>query len=229
VPTPLGNLEDITLRALRVLGSVDWVAAEDTRRTAILFQAHGLRRPLFAHHAHNEHAVTPSLVRRLREGESGALVTDAGTPGIADPGFFLARAAREAGIAVTVLPGPTMVTAALLASGFPPQPFVFLGYVPATAGQRRSFFEGIRQEERTVVAFESPHRLARSLEVLADTIPQRRIAVVREFSKLHEEVAVGTAAELRERFGAKVRGEVTLVFHPLARSSRARAGEGEVS
>jgi 16S rRNA (cytidine1402-2'-O)-methyltransferase len=185
VPTPIGNLEDITLRALRVLRHVDWVAAEDTRRARILFQEHGIHRALFSHHAHNEHRMAPRLVERLRGGECGALITDAGMPGISDPGFLLARTVRDAGLTVCVLPGACAVPTALVASGYPTEPFLFLGYLPAASGRRRRLLDALRSEPRTVVLFETPHRLRRVLAELAAEMPERTLAICRELTKLH--------------------------------------------
>ncbi len=221
VPTPIGNLEDITLRALRVLREADWVAAEDTRRAKILFQAHEIRRPLFSHHAHNEHRETPRLVARLRAGETGALITDAGTPAISDPGYLLAREARESGIPVIVLPGPSAVITALVASGLPPVPFVFLGYVPPTSGRRRKALEDVRNQPLTAVLFEVPHRLRRTLEAAAEILPDRTVAVLREMTKLHEEAKTGRPQELLDGLPEPVRGEIVLVFEPLSRHHRA--------
>jgi 16S rRNA (cytidine1402-2'-O)-methyltransferase len=217
VPTPIGNLEDITLRALRVLRSVDWVAAEDTRRTRILFQAHGIHRPLLSHHAHNEHQMAPRLVERLRSGTSGALVTDAGMPGISDPGFLLARAVREAGLTVCVLPGPSAVSTALVASGYPTEPCLFLGYLPATSGRRRRLLDALQDEPRTVVVFETPHRLRRVLAELVERMPQRPLAICRELTKLHEQVLCGRPAELLDALPDPPRGEIVLVLSPLGR------------
>jgi 16S rRNA (cytidine1402-2'-O)-methyltransferase len=217
VPTPIGNLEDITLRALRVLRQVDWVAAEDTRRARILFQAHDIDTPLFSHHAHNEHREVPRLLERLRRGESGALITDAGTPAISDPGFLLAREARGQGFDVVVLPGPSAVLTALLASGFPPEPFVYLGYLPPTSGRRRRAWERLREERRTVVLFETPHRLRKSLAEAAELLPDRMLAVARELTKIHEEVVRGTAEEILGRLADPVRGEIVVVLAPIGR------------
>jgi 16S rRNA (cytidine1402-2'-O)-methyltransferase len=203
------------LRALRVLRQVDWVAAEDTRRAQILFQAHEIHRPLLAHHAHNEHREVPRLIQRLQAGETGALITDAGMPGICDPGFLLAREARKSSIPVVVLPGPSAVTTALVASGFPPEPFLFLGYLPSAPGRRRRLLEGLRSETRTVVLFETPHRLRRSLEDLREVMPQREAAVLRELTKLFEEVLRGTAAEILQALGEQVRGEIVMVLAPM--------------
>jgi 16S rRNA (cytidine1402-2'-O)-methyltransferase len=217
VPTPIGNLEDITLRALRVLRQVDWVAAEDTRRTRILFSAHGIRRTLFSHHAHNEHQMAPRLVERLRAGTSGALVTDAGMPGISDPGFLLARAVREAGLVVCVLPGPSAVPTALVASGYPTEPFLFLGYLPTTSGRRRRLLDALRDEPGTVVVFETPHRLRRVLAELVERMPQRPLAICRELTKLYEQVLRGRPAELLDALPDPLRGEIVLVLSPLGR------------
>jgi len=224
VPTPLGNLEDITLRAIRVLREVDWIAAEDTRRARILLQAHDVpSKPLFSHHAHNEHRETERLVRRLQSGETGALITDAGTPGISDPGFLLAREARRAEIAVEVLPGASIVTTALIASGLPPEPFLFLGYLPTTRGRRTKFLETVREEPRTVVVFEVPHRIRKMLEEAETLLEDRPIAICRELTKLHEEVKRGTARELLDGLPDRVRGEIVVVFGPLGRRG---GGEG---
>ncbi len=220
VPTPLGNLEDVTLRALRVLRRVDWVAAEDTRRARILFQAHGIQNTLISHHAHNEHREVPKLVARLLRGESGALITDAGMPAISDPGFLLAREARAGGIRVEVLPGPSAVTTALVGSGFPPEPFCFMGYVPSTAGRRRTFLEQVMAEPRTAVCFETPHRVRRTLALAGEIFPDRQLALLREMTKLYEEVLRGTPAEVSAALGDPVRGEIVLVWAPVSRRDR---------
>ena len=219
VPTPIGNLEDITLRAIRILREADWVVAEDTRRAQVLFQAHDIRRPVRSHHAHNEHRETPALIRRLLAGESGALITDAGAPGISDPGFLLAREARARAVPVQVLPGPSAVVTAVVASGFPPVPFVFEGYLPPTAGRRLRWLQKVREEPRTVVGFETPHRIERCLEQAVEVLGERPIALLREMTKLHEQVLRGTAAELLGSLSRPPRGEITLVFAPLGRSN----------
>ncbi len=228
VPTPIGNLEDITLRAVRVLRQVDWIAAEDTRRARVLMQAHDIHRPVFSHHAHNEHREAPKLIQRLLGGESGALITDAGMPGLSDPGFLLARDARRAGVPVTVLPGASAVTTAVVASGLPPEPFIFIGYLPPTAARRKRALEELREERRTVVLFESPHRIRRALEEMERVLGPRPVALLRELTKIHEEVKMGTAAELLAALPAVPRGEIVLVLAPLGRSARS-AGEGSTS
>lgn len=210
----------MTLRGLKVLRAVDWIAAEDTRRTRVLLQTFDIARPLIAHHAHNEHQEVPRLVSRLRGGEQGALVSDAGMPGISDPGYLLLRECRAAGVLVEVLPGPSAVITALVASGFPTEPFVYIGFIPATAGKRRSTIEELGHEGRTTVAFESPHRLRATLALCVELLPDRPIAIARELTKLHEEVRVGTATELLAATPETVRGEIALVFAPRGRQGR---------
>jgi 16S rRNA (cytidine1402-2'-O)-methyltransferase len=167
----------------------------------------------------------PRLLARLARGESGALITDAGTPGIADPGFLLAREARRAGAPVVVLPGPSIVVTAVVASGFPPQPFVFLGYVPPSSVRRRRFLETLRAEPRTVVVFEAPHRVRATLADAAAALEDRPLAIVRELTKIHEEVRTGTAQDLLRDLPERVRGEIVLVLGP---ERRRRRGEGGV-
>jgi 16S rRNA (cytidine1402-2'-O)-methyltransferase len=213
VATPIGNLEDVTLRALRVLRMVDWIAAEDTRRTSILLQAHGIEKALTAYHAHNERERTPGLLVRLRSGESGALVTDAGTPGISDPGFYLSRAARDAGIRIEVIPGPSAVLTAILLSGLPCEAFCFLGYPPPKGAARRRFLEMSMGLDRTVVLFEGPHRVIRFMEEVVLIDPSRPMALCREMTKKFEEVLRGTSQELLEEVRRRPRkGEFTIVI-----------------
>jgi len=223
VPTPLGNLEDITLRAIRVLREADWIAAEDTRRARTLLQTYDIPHRPISHHAHNEHREVPRLLARLSAGESGALITDAGMPGISDPGYLLAREARKAGIRVEVLPGPSAVITALVASDFPPEPFLFLGYCPKTSAGRRSFLEEVAREPRTVVFFEVPHRVRAMLEAAAPLLGERPMAIARELTKIHEEVVRGGAAELLDRIHEPVKGEIVVVVAPLSRRERKRA------
>jgi 16S rRNA (cytidine1402-2'-O)-methyltransferase len=213
-PTPIGNLEDITLRALRALREADVVACEDTRQTRKLLARHGIDARLLSYHEHNERARAKELVGRIERGEVVALVTDAGTPGISDPGELLVRACHEAGVPVEVLPGPTAVVTALVASGLPAARWRFVGFLPRRAGELRRELERVGGE--TLVAYESPRRLAATLAALADLDPARPAAVCRELTKLHEEVVRGTAAELAERFAEGTRGEVVLVVGPAA-------------
>ena len=214
VPTPVGNLDDITLRALTVLKEADVVACEDTRTTGKLFQHFGIDTPRLSFHIHNEHGRVGQLVERMEAGETVALVSDAGTPGISDPGFLLVRAAAEAGVRVEVLPGPTAFVPALVASGLPTDRFVFEGFLPHKKG-RQTRLIALAGETRTVVIYESPHRLVKLLGQLAEHCgPDRPAAVAREISKLHEETRRGSLAELAAHYGAqaKVRGEIVVVL-----------------
>lgn len=200
IPTPIGNLEDITLRAVRVLGEVDAVIAEDTRTSGVLLKHLGISKPFIAFHIHNEHQITERLVQRLQAGERFALVTDAGTPAISDPGFLLVRAAVKAGIAVETLPGPTAFVPALVNSGLPCDRFTFEGFLPVKKGRRTRITE-LAAEPRTMVFYESPHRIARTLAELAGAFgAERPASISRELTKLHEETLRGTLAELSEHF-----------------------------
>ena len=213
VPTPIGNLEDLTFRALRILKEADLVACEDTRTTGFLFQQYGIETPRTSFHAHNEHGKTASLIQRMQAGATLALVSDAGTPGISDPGFLLVREAIEAGIRVEALPGATAFVPALVASGLPCDRFVYEGFLPQKKG-RQTRIKALADEPRTIVLYESPHRLARLLGELADHLgPDRPAAVARELTKKFEEVRRGTLAELQAWYAAqpKVRGEIAVV------------------
>jgi 16S rRNA (cytidine1402-2'-O)-methyltransferase len=207
-PTPIGNLEDITLRVLSALRDADVVACEDTRRTRVLLDRYGVNATLVSYHEHNERERSAELVRRMGEGETVALVSDAGMPLVSDPGYVLVRACVAAGLAVEVLPGPSAALAALVASGLAAETWRFVGFLPRKKGELAAVFGALE----TVVAFESPHRVAASLAVLASIDPAREVAVCRELTKIHEEVVRGTAAELAERYGAKEpKGEIVLV------------------
>ncbi|MBK7269791.1 MAG: 16S rRNA (cytidine(1402)-2'-O)-methyltransferase [Flavobacteriales bacterium] len=212
VPTPIGNLEDITLRAKRMLGEADAVVAEDTRVSGRLLQHLGITKPLVSFHTANEHRVVEQLVQCMARGEVLALVSDAGTPGISDPGFLLVRAALRADIAVECLPGPTAFVPALVASGLPCERFVYEGFLPVKKG-RRTRLEELRNESRTIVLYESPHRILRTLKELAEVLGDDRAASVsRELSKLYEEHVRGTLGELVAHFTAKEpRGEFVVV------------------
>jgi len=212
--TPIGNLEDVTLRVLRELGEADLVLCEDTRHTRGLLQRHGIEATLRSYHEHNEAQRTAEVLPRLKAGERIALVSDAGLPGISDPGGRLVAAALEAGVPVTVLPGPSAVETALVASGFGTDRFQFLGYLPRGAGERRALWEELAQWPHAVVAFESPQRLAAVLASLAEALPDRPVAVCRELTKRFEEVVRGTAKEVAERFSDGAKGEITLVIGP---------------
>jgi 16S rRNA (cytidine1402-2'-O)-methyltransferase len=211
VATPIGNLEDVTLRALRVLGEVSAIAAEDTRVTARLLTRHGLRKPMISYRAPVERRSLGRILDALETGDV-ALVSDAGTPTLSDPGQALVDAAWDAGHQVVPIPGPSAVTAALAASGFGGTGFSFLGYLPRKPGQLRRLLERLREDERPAVAFESPHRVIKSLQAIAEVLPERRLAVARELTKVHEEVLRGTAAELGQALDGRARGEFTLVI-----------------
>lgn len=213
VPTPIGNLEDITLRAVRVLREADAVIAEDTRVSGRLLQHLGIQRPLVAFHAHNEHRVLGEIMDRLAQGATLALVSDAGTPGISDPGFLLARACVRAGIPLETLPGPTAFVPALVNSGLPCDRFVFEGFLPVKKG-RRTRLEELRTELRTIVLYESPHRIVRTLGDLIEVFgPDRPAAISRELTKLHEENLQRTLGEFLAHFSAKEpRGEFVMVI-----------------
>jgi 16S rRNA (cytidine1402-2'-O)-methyltransferase len=214
--TPIGNLEDVTLRVLSELRDADLVLAEDTRHTRALLDRHGIRAKLLSFHEHNESARVEELLPRLAAGERVALVTDAGMPGISDPGTRLVRAAHDAGVEVTVLPGPSAVVTALVASGLGGTRFVFVGFVPRKDGERRALWRALDGWDAAAVAFESPRRLEAALRSLAQHDPARPVAVCRELTKRFEEVATGSAAELAERFSSEPKGEVTLVLGPTA-------------
>jgi len=213
VATPIGNLEDITERALRTLREVDAVAAEDTRHTRILLERHGITVPVLSLFEHNERARIPGLVRRLEEGQSLAVVTDAGSPGVADPGFPLVRAVIAAGFRVESIPGPSAVIAALQVSGLPTDAFTFTGFLPVKSGARRRKLEELSTRTETIVAFESPHRIVATLEDLEAVWGERPIALARELTKTFEEVLRGSARDVKERLDdERRRGEMVLVL-----------------
>ncbi len=212
VPTPIGNLEDITLRALRVLREVSLILAEDTRTTRYLLEHYAIRTPLRAFHAHNEHAVVGRLVAELSAGADMALVSDAGTPGISDPGFLLVRACRQAGVSVACLPGPTAFVPALVASGLPCDRFHFEGFLPPKKG-RQTRLKYLAELPHTFVLYEAPHRLLRCLGELIEVCgPQRPACVARELTKVFEEITTASLVELLEIYGRKeVKGEIVLI------------------
>jgi 16S rRNA (cytidine1402-2'-O)-methyltransferase len=213
VPTPVGNLEDITLRALRILREADLIAAEDTRHAVILLKHHGISRPLVSLHEHNEAARAEEMAKRLAAGENIALLTDAGTPGISDPGFRVVRECIARGLEFTVLPGPSSILPALVGSGLPLHEFYFGGFLPVKSGRRKNVLEGALARRETSIFFESPHRIARSLAVLAELAPDREVCVARELSKKFEEYWRGTAAELSARAEKQPpRGEICLLI-----------------
>ncbi len=216
VSTPIGNLEDITLRALRILKEVDVIAAEDTRHTGILLSRYDIRTPTTSFHEHNEREKTSALLARLDNGESLALVSDAGTPSISDPGYRLVKAAREAGHRVYAIPGPSAVLAALVSSGFPTDSFTFLGFPPRKAEARRLWISQLATTPRTVLFFEAPHRLRKTLDDLANILGERPICVAKELTKIHELLVIQPISALLSSLNP-VRGEYVIVVPPVER------------
>jgi 16S rRNA (cytidine1402-2'-O)-methyltransferase len=213
VPTPIGNLKDITLRAIEVLQNVDLILAEDTRTSGKLLKHYEISTQMQSHHMHNEHKTTQKIVERIGNGDNVALISDAGTPAISDPGFFLARACVEAGIEVDCLPGATAFVPALVNSGLPSDRFVFEGFLPIKKG-RKSRLLALQLEKRTMIFYESPHKLVKTLTQFSDYFESdRRISVSRELTKIHEETIRGTILEVLEHFKGKTpKGELVLVM-----------------
>ncbi len=212
--TPIGNLEDVTLRVLAELASADVVLCEDTRHTRVLLERHGIAARLLSYHEHNEAKRTAELLPRLEAGERVALVSDAGMPGVSDPGARLVRSALDAGVEVAVLPGPSAVETALVASGLVAGQYSFLGFLPRGESRLAALWKELRGRPWPAIAFESPQRLPATLRSLAASDPGRQVAVCRELTKRFEEVVRGTAAELAKRFAVPPKGEITLVLGP---------------
>tara|TARA_A100000171_G_scaffold52946_1_gene74481 strand:+ start:3371 stop:4045 length:675 start_codon:yes stop_codon:yes gene_type:complete len=211
VPTPIGNLEDITLRALRILNEVDVILAEDTRTSGKLLKHHNITKPLQSYHIFNEHKTVEKLISRMESGEKFALISDAGTPSISDPGFLLVRELLKAGLEVNCLPGATAFVPALVNSGLPSERFVFEGFLPHKKGRQTRLMK-LAEEERTIILYESPHRLIKCLEQLKEHLGDRKASVSREISKMFEETVRGTLSELVAHFTAKgVKGEFVVL------------------
>jgi 16S rRNA (cytidine1402-2'-O)-methyltransferase len=229
IATPIGNLADLSARARAALEAADVIAAEDTRHTLALLKAFGIDKPLISLHGHNESQRVPQLLARLESGENVALVSDAGTPLLSDPGFQLVQRAAQAGIAVHTIPGPSAITAALAVAGLPTDRFCFEGFLPARAAERRAALAGLAHEARTLVFFEAPHRIAAALsDMAAEFGAQRRAVVARELTKMHETLYRGTLQELAARAAADEnfqRGEITLVVHGAASADAVDEGE----
>ena len=211
VSTPIGNLADITLRALDTLRAVDLIAAEDTRRTRKLLSYYDIHKPLISYHEHNARRRGGELIEKIASGQSVALVTDAGTPGVSDPGKLLIESALRRGMEPVAIPGATALISALVVSGLSTQPFVFLGFPPARGAQRRRFFEKNARLEMTLILYESPKRLAKTLKDMLGSWGERRVAIARELTKIHEEIFRGSISEATGHFSGEVRGEFTLV------------------
>ncbi len=217
VPTPIGNLEDITLRAIRILKEVDIILAEDTRKTGILLKHYGIGKPVMAHHKFNEHKTVPVIVDRIKSGETIALVSDAGTPGISDPGFLIARACIEEGLDVECLPGATAIIPALVNSGLPNDRFSFEGFLPQKKGRLKRLNE-LAEEQKTMVFYESPYRLLKTLSQFAEVFGEdRKASVSRELTKIYEENIRGTLRELINYYSkSTLKGEIVLIVEGLS-------------
>lgn len=215
IPTPIGNLGDITLRALEVLKAVDWIACEDTRHTKRLLDHYQITGRLMALHDHNEEKQIPEVLTKLRNGETLALVSDAGMPLVSDPGYRIVRAVREAGLEMTVLPGASAPVTALVASGLPPYPHRFGGFLPVKKGKRAKELAEALSKAETAIYFESPHRLMSTLEILTNLAPAQQVVVARELTKKFETIHAAPARELYEHFCQhQAKGEIVLLFHP---------------
>ena len=226
VPTPIGNRQDITLRAIEVLRAADLVAAEDTRHSGMLLQHLGLKKPFVSLHEHNEAARSAELVERMAAGAHVALITDAGMPGISDPGHRLVRSCIERGIPLTVLPGPSAVLTALVGSGFPADRFYFGGFLPVKSGRRAAEIARAAERRETSIYFESPHRIVRTLEALRESCPGRLVCVARELTKAFEDFQRGTPEALLAHFQKHpAKGEITLLVAAVDKGAHARAGD----
>lgn len=218
VATPIGNMEDMTLRSIRLLKEVGLIAAEDTRHSRNLMRHYGISTPLTSYHEHNEKTRGPELIRKLETGVDVALITDAGTPGISDPGYRLVRLASVHSIPVVPVPGPSALTALLSVAGLPTDTFTFLGFVPTATGRRRDFFLALKGTSGTYVVYETARRIRKTIEVIKEVLGDVELALGRELTKLHEEVIRGAASEVLDRLGgAEVRGEITLIIRTSAR------------
>ena len=213
VPTPIGNLGDMTIRGLEILKSVDTILAEDTRKSGILLKHFEIKKPLQSFHIFNEHKILDGLIKRMADGEVMAMISDAGTPGISDPGFLLVRECLKAGLKLETLPGATAFVPALVNSGFPTDRFVFEGFLPHKKG-RQTLLKKLAEEERTVILYESPHRLVKALEQMLECMnPNRMVSVSRELTKIYEETFTGTLTDVHKHFSEKeVKGEIVIVI-----------------
>jgi 16S rRNA (cytidine1402-2'-O)-methyltransferase len=227
VSTPIGNLDDMSRRAVEVLASVDIIYAEDTRKTRVLLRRFEISTPVRSYHDHNKERVAPAIISSLRDGKSVALVADAGTPLISDPGYYLMRRVLDEGITVTSVPGASAALSALVLSGFPPDRFTFFGYMPRKRGEREKVLGEARDNPGTSIFFESPHRLVKTLRAIEQLLGEREIAVARELTKLHEEIVRGTAAHCMAHFEERgVRGEITLVIRGTGKRRGRTKGNG---
>ena len=218
VSTPIGNLGDMAVRAVEALKAADVILAEDTRHSGRLLAHYGISTRMIAYHDHNKERATPGVIERLHGGKRIALISDAGTPGISDPGYYLVRACIAEGVHVTAVPGACAILPALVLSGFPTDAFVFEGFTPKKKGELTRCVKTLEEERRTVIYYVAPHQLTKVLATFAEELPERSLAVARELTKLHEEVLRGTAAELLSHFeGRRVRGEIVLLIKGAGR------------
>ena len=230
VATPIGNLEDITYRAVRVLREADLIACEDTRHTAKLLHHYGIDKPTVSYHEHNEVTRAEELVAKLEQGLNVAQVSDAGMPGISDPGYRVIKLAIERGVQVVPVPGPSALIAALAAGGLPTDSFQFLGFLPAKRGQRRTMLEALRNAQNTIVAYEAPHRIAETMQDIVEMLgPERPVVLARELTKMHEEFIRGTAAQVLARVQEhELKGEITLLIGK-GEAQELRAGAEDIA
>lgn len=228
VSTPIGNLEDITLRALRILKEVELIAAEDTRRTGLLLKHFGIETPLTSYFEGNELKKREFILSRLKQGNRIALVSDAGTPGISDPGFRLIRLAIENEIPIIPIPGPSAVITALSISGLPTDAFLFKGFLPHKSKKRRDFLQQLEEVRETLILYESPHRISETLADVLNTLGDREIVLTRELTKVYEEILRGRVSEIRDRIGEKkLKGEITLIVSGKTRKKEKVRRDGD--
>jgi len=212
VATPIGNLDDFSFRGVKTLQQVDQILCEDTRHSLPLLQKYDIRKPLSPYHDFNKQKATPGLIKRLLNGETLALITDAGTPGISDPAFYLVRACIEAGVPVITLPGPCAAIAALVASGLPTDRFCFEGFLPTKKGRKKRL-EKLKEEDRTIILFEAPHRIERTLREILQHLGDRKVVIAREMTKIHEEYIRGRISEISGQF--KYKGEMVIIIEGI--------------
>lgn len=228
-PSPIGNLEDITLRVLRILQEVDFIACEDTRQSRKLLNHYEIKKELLSYHEHNKQEAAEKIISRLKSGQKAALLSDAGMPGINDPGRDLILKCQEEEIDYTVLPGPSAFTTALVYSGLDSQRFIFAGFFPRDKKERNEDLAWLTDEEKTVIYYESPHRIKKTLEVLAQKIPDRQVAIIREISKIYEEMLKGSALELYKQAGERtLKGEMVLIIEGREKKEKEKYSQEEL-